>query len=66
MIQTCEHKSNAKDYLDKQINITSVQNDKSEKIHCANTPEATKISAKRQSARKTYRCRCHHGKTKTL
>ena len=45
------------DYLDKQINTTFIQNDKSDEIHSevANTPEATKISVKIQNARKKYR-----------
>ena len=60
MIQSFGHISNAKetffknDYLDKQINTTSIQNDKSEDTHSevANTPAASKILVKRQSARK--------------
>ena len=55
MIQSFGHISNAKetffknDYLDKQINTTSIQNDKSEDTHSevANTPAASKISVKR-------------------
>ena len=45
------------DYLDKQINTIPTQNDNSGEIHSevANTPQATKISVKRQSARKKYR-----------
>ena len=44
------------DYLHKQINTTSNENEKRETIHSeiANTPEATKISVKLQSARKRY------------
>ena len=44
-------------HLDKQINTTSIQNDKSDEFHSevVNTPEATKISVKRQSVRKKYR-----------